>query len=210
MSNLQERVQETFGVDELKPGLFYRFDYALRFELGGEEWGSNHPIRRFLQAYTRATQIAEIIFQKPDQVHALVSSFGNSEASSPDFSRLRLVLPTILRSAFAYRMDYSCDDSDLDDDTFTYWHEVQLNERMRINELLWMCCAVDMVIKPSCEGFDIFLVDFEKAIVLHAYDDRGLDIVAMEQSALFPLYNTLKEWLFDYDMARMRATFEGI
>jgi len=44
-----------------------------------------------------------------------------------------------------------------------------------------------------------FLVDFDRDILLHVYDDRGVDVTALDRATLLPLYRSRAEWLLDYD-----------
>ncbi|KQT50454.1 hypothetical protein ASG52_06445 [Methylobacterium sp. Leaf456] len=53
----------------------------------------------------------------------------------------------------------------------------------------------------------IFIVDFERRLTLFAYDDRGMDVVAMDRESLLPIYRQFGDWLLDYDRDRMDARF---
>ena len=45
----------------------------------------------------------------------------------------------------------------------------------------------------------VYIVDVENHVILHLYDDRGLDIVAYEKNTLSPLYKNLNEWTDEDD-----------
>jgi hypothetical protein len=49
----RDHLQAAFGVPEFPDGLFYQYPCALRFSLGGEDWGRDRPVIRFLQAIGR-------------------------------------------------------------------------------------------------------------------------------------------------------------
>lgn len=53
----------------------------------------------------------------------------------------------------------------------------------------------------------VFLFDTENHIMLHLYDDRGLDIVAYDKGTLMPLYQKLNTWILDYDRKRIDKIF---
>ena len=80
MKNWSEKRQGTFGLNAYPHALFYEFEVALRFELGGEEFGMNQPIRRFLQAHQRASTIAETAFKNATNVQAFIKSWGTTRA----------------------------------------------------------------------------------------------------------------------------------
>jgi DNA invertase Pin-like site-specific DNA recombinase len=54
----------------------------------------------------------------------------------------------------------------------------------------------------------IYLINRTRNIVLHMYDDRGMDLIAHEASDLQPIYDAYKGWILDYDRARIEQTFE--
>ena len=69
-----------------------------------------------------------------------------------------------------------------DDDNFNIHHYEYLLP-IKINDtnyqaILWAICSQDLGIKPSA-NIDDYFIDFEKCIIAHPYDDRGMDIVAM-------------------------------
>ena len=54
----------------------------------------------------------------------------------------------------------------------------------------------------------IFFFDTTRHLLFHPYDDRGLDIVGKSPEDIRYLYEDCRNWLLDYDMERMRNTFE--
>ena len=54
----------------------------------------------------------------------------------------------------------------------------------------------------------IFFFDTTRHVLFHPYDDRGLDIVGKSPEDIRYLYEDCRNWLLDYDMERMRKTFE--
>ena len=54
----------------------------------------------------------------------------------------------------------------------------------------------------------IFFFDTTRHLLFHPYDDRGLDIVGKSPEDIRYLYEDCRNWLLDYDMERMRSTFE--
>lgn len=77
MFDLKREIEAVFGCAELPHALFYQFEVALRFELGGENVGSERPIKRFIQAFERAETIAADLFTQ-SSVWLLSSSFGEA------------------------------------------------------------------------------------------------------------------------------------
>ena len=56
----------------------------------------------------------------------------------------------------------------------------------------------------------VYFVNQTRNVILHMYDDRGLDILAANRSDLQAIYDTYKPWLLDYDRVRMEKVFEQV
>jgi hypothetical protein len=46
-------------------------------------------------------------------------------------------------------------------------------------------------------------------MILHMYDDRGLDIIAPQVDDLRPIYQTHKDWVLGFDSAAIAQMFES-
>lgn len=53
----------------------------------------------------------------------------------------------------------------------------------------------------------IFLFDVENHVMVHLYDDRGLDIVSYDKNTLIPIYKKLNTWILDYDRKQIDKIF---
>lgn len=73
--------------------------------------------------------------------------------------------------------------------------------------LLWNQIAADIGVSPIAP-VQSKLLDRNRGLMLHAYDDRGLDIIGLEGSELNALYHEYNDWLLDYDRVRMKDVFE--
>lgn len=54
----------------------------------------------------------------------------------------------------------------------------------------------------------VFFFDTKRHLLFHPYDDRGLDVVGKTADDIRYLYNDCQNWLLDYDIDKMKATFE--
>ncbi len=82
------------------------------------------------------------------------------------------------------------------------------NDPALVDALLWGSITREMGVTPEARWLGpIFIVDFELRLVLFAYDDRGMDVVAMDREPLLPIYRQFGDWLLDYDRDRMDARF---
>jgi hypothetical protein len=75
------------------------------------------------------------------------------------------------------------------------------------DRLLWSSIAAEMSIRPRGTGA-IYLIDWQRRVLTHVYDDRGMDVVAAERHTLRPLYDRFRPWLLDQERLLMDAAFE--
>ena len=198
-----EKLQRTFGVNRCPDALLYEFEFAMRFELSGEQFGMNQPIRRFLQAYQRANAIAEKSFRNSTDLYAFIRGWGDKDGPILDCSRLNFVFPNVRRSDFT-----ELSQTDTDEDEREFWYVAPITDSLQIMELLWLDIAHEMPVEPASYGHSTWLVDFENEIILRAYDDRGLDIISTTRKTLQPLYNKFADWLLEYDREKVDAAFK--
>jgi len=64
-------------------------------------------------------------------------------------------------------------------------------------------------IKPSC-WFDLYIYDIELGILVHPYDDRGMDVVGTNKFMMKRIYKQYHNWLLDYDINVMREWFGAL
>ena len=61
---------------------------------------------------------------------------------------------------------------------------------------------------PSISG-RVYVVNPQSKVILHMYDDRGLDIIAHDQVAIRPLYESFSEWVLDNQKQRVAFRFKN-
>ncbi|MFP3382337.1 DUF3885 domain-containing protein [Tritonibacter sp. SIMBA_163] len=74
--------------------------------------------------------------------------------------------------------------------------------------MLWLTLGAEMGVRPTVSA-DIYVVDFARGLVLHPYDDRGMDVAGTQKGTLVPLYQEYHDWLQTFRIDEMRAAFEG-
>lgn len=212
MQNVMIRIQEQFGFQELPHGLFHSFDHALRFELGGESLGMDRPILRFTQAHERAKAVSQTLFRNSSEVFVLLSSCGMEK---PEKKRLKpLKLCGVKRSDISYLCSYPQQKDDntaeFGSDLFRHWDVAQLKDRETVSEILWLGIASEMPIEPGFHGsLGAYLVDISEGLILHVYDDRGMDVIATKPAPLQELFKAYQAWLQQSDLPAMTAMFGG-
>jgi hypothetical protein len=217
VSKLRRRLLDQFGLEDLN-ALFYSSRWALRFDLGGEWPVQGGQVPRMLQALERARVVTEAVFASSEVVDALIIKWGvrRPGARNPAFRRLASMgFRPALRYEGAYRDPEHDDDEPKMRDYYFLGGPTDPNDRA---VLIWDSCGSEIGVEPSSpfislDGADQFrslLIDFERGILVNVYDDRGMDVVALDQETLQPFYGRFGEWLLDYDRAQMAVTFGAV
>lgn len=185
--------------------------YWLRFELGGEAFGcADAPVPRFVQALGRSRAIRDAVFADTLRLWAVVASKADPSQdffapSSDGFEAL---------SSFGFkgnaisewRAKLNPDEPEQREEDFV-WRVFDVTSDIASQDaLLWSSLAYEMPIEPKSPVVS-YLLDLKRGILLHVYDDRGMEVVALAAAPLLPFYNKFDAWLLDYDREHMRATF---
>jgi len=205
----KDRMKQCFGTLELPHALYYHYENALRFDLGGEI-STALPINRFRQAHGRACVVAQQLFKSSKEVFLLVA---NDDENGPKKKRLKVLrhcglkkamfspLAPEQRGAPKLTMDGPAEKRQ-------YWDVVQLPSKSLIPDILWLSVAAELHISPAFEGSTkSYLVDPSKGTILHVYDDRGMDVISKEAGQLMPLFRSHHDWLLKHDLPDMERLF---
>lgn len=190
--------------------LFNDSPYSLRFELGG-----NHamgPIR-FLQAIDRARSVAEFVFAESEKLTVGIRYVGRKVSPRLPAEMLR----TLRKFEFSGSIGPAIreepeDEVDIQNEaegSFRYRCALEIdNSKEQVALFLWASVASEMGISPRLgDLYWNYITDVERGIILHVYDDRGMDVAGIRRELLQPCYEKFKEWLLEYDRPQIEATF---
>lgn len=79
-------------------------------------------------------------------------------------------------------------------------------DKLARDTLLWHAIASDMPISPAAPIL-AFLIDPDRHVLMHVYDDRGMDVIADDPTSLQDFYGTFADWFLDSDRERMSSAF---
>ncbi len=197
--NLAGRLEAAFGVPELPHALFHALPNALRFDLGGEHSVATDPVRRFLQGIDRARSICRAAFAGSKSVEVVASLYGAAQRGKPERRALRRLdqagfnsgrlksLESIPQNDAGYLAEHGCD-------LHRHWFGATLSDpNADIDRLLWCAIADELPIEPSAT-LDIYFVDFQRRLIAHPYDDRGMDVAAGSPRPLAPIAAKFASW----------------
>lgn len=208
MSEIFDRFNTKLRPADLAEPLFYEHDYALRFELGGEDVSTEYPIRRFIQAHARAVRIAKAAFSKSARVWLLTCDYGGEKPRKKHLKPFGEI--GIRKRHFDYLGAVKCagDPELCDEITHCHWHAKDIWDRRHLDEALWLTLGAELGVRPTYQG-PLYVVDFNRNIVLFPYDDRGMDLVALERAPLERVYHAHSEWLLEWNREEIDAVFQG-
>lgn len=214
MSNLNQQLQ-TFLADNfkglvLRQPLFYNWPFSLRFNLQEGEVGSESYFKEVLQ---RTHLIFTDVFQPEDDLLFVLVDYR--------FKRRKLHLGNFC---------LQCIDK-INRDKISFKILRQLYEKYKYdnyNRALVKCKVKELkvisILKAIAhkdfpgrtprlgrnEGLsskDIYLINLDKKMIFHMYDDRGLDLLTSNKENLVHIYQQYKAWLLDYDRDKMFEIF---
>lgn len=201
--NLKTKTQEIVG-GPYRYALFYNFPGGLRFGLS--EGGS--PLDQVLIALRKATLICNDVFIKEKKILVRLvtflppSRFGLREKLR-EFQVAGITIPKVREFWL------ETDSQDQDDNEVSCWVNCAFEvPASKLQNLLWCAVTADfgtsLAPNPHCR---IYLLNPNEGIVVHPYDDRGMDVISQRASALAGLYGRHKDMLLFYDIEVMRQTF---
>ncbi|HEY2660701.1 MAG TPA: DUF3885 domain-containing protein [Caulobacteraceae bacterium] len=203
-----DRILGAFGWSGFPDAMFYEAVHGLRFDLGGDL--PMGPVRS-LRAIDRARTVAEAVFEGSVQVTGVVGHYSGerrSRSAFASFMRLRDVgfnypfgPPEKAPQAEGHVAEFG-------EDLCRCWHAADFsNNRAELSALLWTSVAREMRVTPKARWLDVYIVDFDRGLVLRAYDNRGMDVVATQPGLFEQVCRTFDAWLLDHDRAVMDEEF---
>jgi hypothetical protein len=191
--NLAAYLSVKFPSLTLGGGLFYRWPVGIRFELGLETFRE------------RATKLYEVAFA-PEDACIIVSQDWPENISPP--ARQRYFRVFSLPGAFDSKHPLDLQSLEImtaeegEQETFSLqWAQLPARSFRYVSVLDGIANA-DHTQTPSVSG-RVYFLNPATAMIVHMYDDRGLDIIAASPEALIPIYRTFNDWVLDADRERI-------
>lgn len=204
---LKEQIQEELellGLNSLKHPIFYNCHYVIRFEIGfGDVYNKDMtPRKEYVEnALIRAMTIYNNGVKSPAIL--MWEVYPQSEEEKSDFNILfsRKIIPISPYEEFSQYIDI---DNYIVEQTRLYWDIKK--SKVPMDKVFREIILGDL---GGSEEFNssIYLFQIENHVMLHLYDDRGLDIVGYDRNTLIPIYQELNKWILDYDHKQIDKIF---
>ncbi len=189
---------QAFGKNSFQHAVFYSNENCLRFELS--EGNGEGYVNMFTTALNKGTKIFETVFESTEELSVCLAFPGDSYLSNFSvFKQLKKLQIEIPKNAHTLK-------EWVDDDV---WHRNYIffkTNKSQLQKLLFGKLGAELGIKPSF-WFDLYVYDIDLMVLLHPYDDRGMDVVGTNKFMLKRLYKQYNDWLLKYDIEIMRQWF---
>lgn len=202
-------IERAFGWEEGFPhAMLYNANFALRFDLGGFATGPH----RVLRAIDRARAVAKAAFSDTGALTVFASYYDAEKRTSRASGSFRALKEMGFPGRFSKPESvFQRDEDHIADfgiDLCRYWCRTDLHyDEALVDVILWASIVAELDVHPKARWLRFHIADLERKIVLHVYDDRGMDLCGPSKVALAPIYKTFNTWLLDYDRATMDKTF---
>ncbi|MFZ6798287.1 DUF3885 domain-containing protein [Undibacterium sp. Di24W] len=203
---ISRSIEDIFGIQVCGDALFYAHPDGLRFELseGGE------PLEQVLTALRKASLICEDLFDAVDSLTVCLRRFAGNDKFA-----LRKVLRELKNAGIAIPeereiwFDPVPFEDRFDEDIEEWWISLAFQlPTTKLQSLFWCAFTVDFPSLHPNPRCDIYIFNFKDRVLVHPYDDRGMDIIGPNKEFLRKLYVKHNSLLLDYDRARMSKSFE--
>lgn len=203
--NLQLAIEQIFEGQAFARPLFYSVPGGLRFELSV----SGSAIEQFLMALDKARLICATIFDAPDSLVVCLRCW----AKGGPFA-YRNTLAALRAAGIAIPVERmiwleAVPESDwLEEGVDERWLHLAFRAPVSLlPNLLWCAFAQDFSIQPNPHCI-VYLFNLDRRVMVLPYDDRGMDVVGPNHAFLASIFRQHRQFLLDYDLPTMLATFE--
>ena len=83
-------------------------------------------------------------------------------------------------------------------------------KEINFQAILEACINTDFTIrnKRQIAFGDCYFINTSKDLIVHLYDDRGMDIISINPDNLKALYKKYNQWILDFDRERIDVIFK--
>jgi hypothetical protein len=213
---LADYLSVTFPGLRLGPPLFYKWPVGIRFELGTNQADMSYEdvvLHRACALYEAAFSSGDdswivsgttrIVFIRPGEVGV---TGGRYRPFCPTVFQLRKPGSLGLRGpAGRYRL-LTNEDADTREVTTLRWAGIQ-PRNIDYRRILQAKKNANYYLRRPRTCDRVYFVNRTRDLILHMYDDRGLDIIAARPSDIQPIYDAHRSWILDYDRLQIEKVF---
>ncbi|MDN3652526.1 DUF3885 domain-containing protein [Thalassotalea ponticola] len=202
---------------KLEKPLFYNNSIGLRFEIGPDDvelWDNveERDINKeyFDIALQRAISIFNEVFKPDDSISIVFQMFsdGRRKVKKNSFIFKQFLPSGKPQISYTEHKDIYSENIDYKREC---WKRATFEnitpQDVNIEQILLSLINFDFPSRrPSSKG-EVYFINHTRDIVLNLYDDRGMDVIALDKAVLMPLYLSHNQFILNYDRAIIEQTF---
>lgn len=208
----REFLKDNFKGIRLRKPLFYCWDLGLRFDLQVGETGTDEY---FQEVTRRASSIFQTAFDNSDKVYLVFMDYKYKRRKIRFSNFTFKQIDNLQKTEICYSKELRLYEPD---DKFDIRNIVIIKltaDRINHKEILSAVGHSDFPPRqPRLDkngvftAKEIYFVNIDKKLILHMYDDRGLDLISADKETLKPIYKKHNDLLLGYDRERIDKQFE--
>ena len=221
------------GLRPSKP-LFYNWDLGIRFNLqtgsvsnstrqilDGEgnlipQIGDTETDEYFIQVTNRSTTIFKTVFDNSDKVILVLMDYKHKRRKIRQSNFVFRQIADLKKNEIAYTREHRLYDPSDKLDIRNIALVKITPDKINFKNILMAICHKDFPPRhPRLDnnGFfsdkEIYFINLDKKMILHMYDDRGLDIIAVEKESLRTIYEKHNDWILEYGRNKVDNQFKS-
>ncbi|MEH7096936.1 DUF3885 domain-containing protein [Neobacillus vireti] len=214
--NLYSFLNENFEGLILEPPLFYNWNNSIRFEISNPvipTWAREN----LKQTFHRSISLFKKVFEQKDEILLVTDVLTTRNNQFLQMKPLNVYKKYLKDKDLLYKLQHQPLVRFLEDEADQMVvHRFVLQckkDNIRYAPLLKAICYEDFahpstILRNNQEsGYEIYFVNLTKKIIFHLYDDRGCDILAVDEEEIRYLYEEFNDWILEYDRNRIDNLF---
>lgn len=201
-------LSDNFKGFRLQKPLFYSWNVGLRFDL---QVGNTNTDEYFREVTKRASTIFETTFDNSDKVFLVFMDYKYKRRKIRVGNFIFKQIDNLKKTEISYSIEKGLYQSDRNFDIAI----IKLNVgRINYKNILTAIGHSDFPTRQPrlndsnfLTSKEIFFVNINKKLIFHMYDDRGLDIIAINEETIKPIYTKHSDWILDYDRTQIDNQF---
>ncbi len=186
-----------FGKHSFQHAIFYNNNKSLRFELA--EGGTRTS--RFISALEKSMKITKTLFHESKVLSVCLAFPGNNYLTNLSVFRNLSDLEIKIPSKSDKYNEW------IEDDEWNRNYIFYSIKPHEIEKYLFGKLGAELGVSPSF-WFDLYIFDTDLGVLVHPYDDRGMDVVGPNQNLIKSLYDQYSSLLLNHDKEIMDNWFD--
>ncbi|MDP2690788.1 MAG: DUF3885 domain-containing protein [bacterium] len=184
-------IKNSFGTHELDIQHLKSILPKVRFEMGADIEDNKERLNQVME---RSEQIFELAFRDSKKIWIFLEFFSD-RIKNPD---IPLEFKNLINCGYKVKENdiHQLQVAETDEKNYyRYIYAIQKEKKFRtIESILYAIAGAEIGIRPTA-FLRSYFIDFDKEILFHLYDDRGLDIASKDKNIIRKVSEKYKKWI---------------